>query len=310
MTVDELLRLRELERRLQAAYNASYRTILRQERRTLQALLSTGRTIEAGALKTLVDNISADLANTAELARRMIDGESLAVYKRSYHATAAAISSQVGQMGMSMNFRMIDHNALNAIFNGAHTAIGGLQGYSEAFRLVGARQIYDRQRSKHVLDRAAGRLGNKPTLVKRLQHELAQSVILGEDVRRAAKRIQKVANVSKRQSLVIARTELLRASSQGSYLSALQAHEEYDIPMERRWLATGDERTRDSHEAMNGELVGMKEKFSNGLFYPRDPNGAPEETIQCRCVAVHVVITAKTSKAYDELVERVTNRNK
>jgi len=298
-------RLRALERRLQAAYNASYRTILRQERQTLQTLLSAGRTIEADTLKTLVDNIAANLSNTGELARRMIFTCMLQAYRAAYNATAKYITTQ---LSFNNTFRYIDTDVLNIIFNGKNTAIGQLQGFGEAFTKVGYRQIQDRKRSMRYFDRAAGRLGSKPALVKKLQHELAQAVILGEDIRRIAKRIQKVADTSRKQSIVIARTETLRAYEQAKYLAALQASEEVGLPMKKQWLATGDERTRDSHVSMNGETVGLKEKFSNGLFYPKDPNGAPEETIQCRCVAVYIVSTAKTSKAYDELVARVTGK--
>lgn len=38
------------------------------------------------------------------------------------------------------------------------------------------------------------------------------------------------------------------------------------------------------HVSMDGETVGIEEKFSNGLRYPRDPeDDRPEELINCRC---------------------------
>lgn len=39
-----------------------------------------------------------------------------------------------------------------------------------------------------------------------------------------------------------------------------------------------------NHVKLEGETVGIDEKFSNGLRYPRDPeDGRPEEVIRCRC---------------------------
>lgn len=51
----------------------------------------------------------------------------------------------------------------------------------------------------------------------------------------------------------------------------------------KRWLAIIDANTRDSHIAMDGKVVDIDEPFPNGLMYPLDPTGPPEEIINCRC---------------------------
>lgn len=52
----------------------------------------------------------------------------------------------------------------------------------------------------------------------------------------------------------------------------------------KRWnsLLSGKLR-RANHLAMHGETVGIDEVFSNGLAYPRDPNGEAGEVINCEC---------------------------
>lgn len=40
---------------------------------------------------------------------------------------------------------------------------------------------------------------------------------------------------------------------------------------------------RKSHARMNGETVGLDEKFSNGLMWPGDASGAPEDVAECKC---------------------------
>jgi uncharacterized protein with gpF-like domain len=56
----------------------------------------------------------------------------------------------------------------------------------------------------------------------------------------------------------------------------------------RTWVATLDDRTRDTHAEMDGQVVGMDEPFVSPsgaeLMYPGDPNAPPEEVINCRCV--------------------------
>jgi uncharacterized protein with gpF-like domain len=63
----------------------------------------------------------------------------------------------------------------------------------------------------------------------------------------------------------------------------------------KRWLATGDSRTRDTHlEAhirYSNNPIPADEPFVVGgeeLMYPLDPAGSPENTINCRCTEVTI----------------------
>ncbi len=49
------------------------------------------------------------------------------------------------------------------------------------------------------------------------------------------------------------------------------------------WATQGDRRVRHSHEKLDGKVRQDGEPFPNGLRYPRDPEGPPEETFNCRC---------------------------
>ena len=49
------------------------------------------------------------------------------------------------------------------------------------------------------------------------------------------------------------------------------------IILDKQWLATKDERTRDSHAHLDGEIRKWNECFSNGLRYPQDPQGEAGE---------------------------------
>ena len=57
----------------------------------------------------------------------------------------------------------------------------------------------------------------------------------------------------------------------------------------REWLSSRDGRVRESHDALDGEIVRGTETYSNGLRFPQDPEGSPDETVQCRCVELPAV---------------------
>jgi len=75
-----------------------------------------------------------------------------------------------------------------------------------------------------------------------------------------------------------ARTEATRAESK----ARLDAMERTNVAG-KRWDAIIDRVTRDSHRRIDGEIVALDKRFSNGLLYPGDPEGPPEEVMNCRC---------------------------
>jgi SPP1 gp7 family putative phage head morphogenesis protein len=115
--------------------------------------------------------------------------------------------------------------------------------------------------------------------------------------------------MSRRQAVTIARTETLRAANQGRMLGFEQAHDDYGIEMLHEWVATRDDRTRDTHAALHGEQIEIGDRFSNGLRYPHDPEGPASEVINCRCSHVAVLKGLKGSKAYQELNERIRKKD-
>jgi uncharacterized protein with gpF-like domain len=62
-------------------------------------------------------------------------------------------------------------------------------------------------------------------------------------------------------------------------------------PVAKTWLATNDSRTRITHAIANGQNVLISDTFSVGdtqLQFPGDPNGSPEEVINCRCTTLWI----------------------
>ena len=116
------------------------------------------------------------------------------------------------------------------------------------------------------------------TTLKKLKRTLAEGVANGESIPNLASRISGVYDEAKgSRSVLIARTETINASNSG----ALEAYKQSGIVEKKEWLATMDDRVRDEHAAMNGEVVDIDKPFSNGEMYPGEPN--------CRCTVLPVL---------------------
>lgn len=76
----------------------------------------------------------------------------------------------------------------------------------------------------------------------------------------------------------IARTEIHNSHNQG----VMRIYDEVGVEY-TQWIAADDDRTRESHAEINGEIIRLGDKYSNGLEYPGDTSGPIEEWINCRC---------------------------
>lgn len=76
----------------------------------------------------------------------------------------------------------------------------------------------------------------------------------------------------------IARTEIHGSHMQG----VMNSYEEMGVEY-TQWAAAHDNRTRDTHSAIDGEIIPWGGVFSNGLRYPGDTSGSISEWINCRC---------------------------
>lgn len=95
----------------------------------------------------------------------------------------------------------------------------------------------------------------------------------------------------KHRTEVIARTESLRSVHQADQLMYQQAIDEGTLnpgDVEQFWNTANDERVRDTHGPMHGQVQPMGVPFTTGdgdqLMFPGDPSAPPDETIQCRCL--------------------------
>lgn len=117
---------------------------------------------------------------------------------------------------------------------------------------------------------------------KKVNAELLQSIQKGESIPKLAKRLQTVTDMNKNAAIRNARTMVTSAENVGR-VNSMKDLENQGIGMRKRWIATLDTRTRDTHNELNGEAIPVNETFWNGLKYPGDYNGSPGEVYNCRC---------------------------
>lgn len=117
---------------------------------------------------------------------------------------------------------------------------------------------------------------------KRMTREITSGILQGESLDKIAKRLENVTGMGSNAAIKNARTACTAAQNAGRQIGYEEAAE-MGVKVRKRWMATKDGRTRDRHRSLDGEIVEVNERFSNGCRYPGDPQGPPSEVYNCRC---------------------------
>ena len=119
---------------------------------------------------------------------------------------------------------------------------------------------------------------------------IKHGLINGQSYTKQAQALKKTFDGNAYNALKVVRTEGNRLANAGSYLNS-EDLKESGVRIRRQWVATLDGKTRDSHQALDGQF-----EDDNGLFwiggdsarYPGDFND-PAEDVHCRCTVIDVV---------------------
>lgn len=136
---------------------------------------------------------------------------------------------------------------------------------------------------------------------KFINSQVLQGILQGEPMDKISKRIfpEIVSKADKskpgwkercEQSAIRNARTLVTQAENGGRLDSYHELEEMGTVIKKRWIATADERTRESHLLLDGEEANLDEPFSNGLMYPADPNGDASEVYNCRCSMETVIL--------------------
>lgn len=125
----------------------------------------------------------------------------------------------------------------------------------------------------------------------------------GHDIDQMAENVQRTLHSAESRARTIARTETTRAFNAGS-ISGIKALGRFG-PQRKIWLATRDDRTRDSHWIADGQRRAVGLPFQVGgyaLKYPGDDMAPAAEVVNCRCTVIFEE-TGNEQQIVEETVE-------
>lgn len=126
---------------------------------------------------------------------------------------------------------------------------------------------------------------------KRVRNAVTQGIIQGESIEEVGERLtSELATSNAKKMDMFARTAVNGAQNAGR-MDRLHEAEEMGIDVKKKWLATLDNRTRDTHQALDGQEQPIDEPFvvdGMKIDYPGDPLAPPELVYNCRCTLTYV----------------------
>lgn len=216
-----------------------------------------GQLMRQERMKQQIDQCTGTLLNANEKAIAMVNGERLGVFAENANYQSYQINKQAD---MNLMFSVYDETT--------------------AARLI-------RDNPDLLPPRKVNEKKDRKWNQQRITAAVAQAVIQGDSIPKLAARIAgDAAGANASAMLRYARTAMTGAQNAGRQ-EMLQQAAAMGIKVKKRWLATLDARTRDSHASMDGETVDIDKRFSNGLMFPGDPNGKPGEVYNCRCTMIY-----------------------
>ena len=117
---------------------------------------------------------------------------------------------------------------------------------------------------------------------KQMASKLLQGILAGDSVPTMAQSLLQVVSNNAASAVRNARTMVTGAENRGRQ-DSYEDLSQKGVIQKKVWIATADDRTRESHLELDGEEVDIDKPFSNGLMYPADPSGDPAEVYNCRC---------------------------
>ena len=122
---------------------------------------------------------------------------------------------------------------------------------------------------------------------------ITSGILQGKSIGKMANDLQARIDTMERANAVRAARTAITAAQNGGRQASYERAAEMGIKLRKRWLATKDERTRESHASLDGQTVEIDEPFVSELgskmMFPGDGKGGkPADLYNCRCTMVTV----------------------
>lgn len=140
--------------------------------------------------------------------------------------------------------------------------------------------------------------------MKKINAELLQAIESGESIGKMSERLMRVTDMNKSASIRNARTMTTAFENLGR-LDGMKKMQDNGTTLQKEWLATLDDKTRDSHAELNGQKADINEPFHSSLgdiMYPGDPSAEPGNVYNCRCTLTYEIEGFEPSENYEVYV--------
>ena len=218
----------------------------------------------------MADNLATDLTNINQIAASVINGYMPEVYATNANWTEYTIEKA---LKVETSFTLFDEQTVERLVRDKPDLL-----------------------PKAAVDIPKDKRWNK----EHINSAITQGIIQGETTDEIARRLAAVTDMSKNAAVRNAAT-MTTSAQNGGRVDSYKRAQDMGISLKQRWIATLDGHTRPTHRQCDGEVREVGKKFTNGLLFPGDPNGAPAEVYNCRCV-----ITAVVDKQQYNLSDRDT----
>lgn len=148
--------------------------------------------------------------------------------------------------------------------------------------------------------------GHTQTLKQNMNRILTRGYASGESIPMMAKRISREAETTYNRARRIAITESGRVTGAADQQSQQEA-KQMGIDLQKMWVSTLDDNTRNSHRQLDSQVVGVDEYFEIDGKKTLQPHlfGDPAEDCNCRCRSVSVVEGISPSLRRDNITGSV-----
>jgi hypothetical protein len=270
------LKLEQMEKRLSAIYSASYKKIQTK-------MLKFARNIDSKASELLDAIKQAETENEQKNAKN--------AYIR-YFQKEVVKSKAFKDLSKEIALDLFDTNSEASAYINSQTPEIYALNYNWINEQL-AKDIPDFV-SQQITSKEADEYGDltKQTVsrakdTKWNEGNIKKSVIVGASLLLGAnvimKRSAKLTVEKNRNSANMHNSGMGTDAENKARLDGMYRAEDMGNEMTKIWIATLDNRTRDSHAMLDGASVPLDSVFDNGLERPRDPNGEPAEICNCRC---------------------------
>lgn len=221
------------------------------------------KTLRSKHFNTLSEEYAKELLKVNQTAVEYVNGRMPAIYATNYNFTAQQIEAETKN---AISYEIVNEEAVKTLVKADGKSLLPYK------KLDPAKDI--------------------PWNMKAVNSEVLQGILQGESIPKISKRLSNVGVKNKDSAIRAARTLVTKVENKGGYDAAIAA-EEKGVIMKKRWVATGDSRTRAAHidawsdYGTREDAIGLDEPFIVGgeelMFAGDDSNASGWNVYNCRC---------------------------